>query len=214
MPMSTFARGMRREPLEGERVVLRPLEREHLARCVKWFNDREVTLFLARDEPLSMEQEERWFAEYRSKVDEEIYAIEVEGDHVGNVGLHGIDRANRRASLGIVIGEKDRWSKGYGTDAMRTVLRYAFRELHLHKVNLDVLDYNERAIRLYERCGFSREGLRREELWKRGRFVNLVRMSLLESEFEAQGPKAGPTRASPPSRGPGSPSTGPPGRPS
>ena len=176
--------------MEGDRVVLRPLERDHLARCVAWFNDPDVTYFLARDEPLTMAEEERWFADYRSKVDEEIYAIEVAGDHIGNVGLHGIDRANRRASLGIVIGEKDQWSKGHGTDAVRTVLRYAFRDLHLHKVNLDVLDYNDRAIRLYKRCGFAVEGLRREELWKRGRFVNLVRMSILESEFRDARPEA------------------------
>ncbi len=174
---------MRREPLSGGRVVLRPLEKEHLARCVKWFNDPDVTYFLGREASLTMEEEERWFSEYRSKVDEEIYAIEVDGAHIGNVGLHGIDRANRKASLGIVIGEKDHWSKGLGTDAMNTVLRYAFERLRLHKVNLDVIDYNERAIRVYERCGFVLEGVRRDELWKRGRFVNLVRMSLLEGEF-------------------------------
>jgi len=131
------------------------------------------------------------FAEYRAKVDEEIYAIEVDGNHIGNVGLHGIDRANRKASLGIVIGEKEYWSKGLGTDAMATVLRYAFERLRLHKVNLDVMDYNERAIRVYERCGFVREGVRRDELWKRGRFVNLVRMSILETEFQDGG---GPSR--------------------
>ena len=174
---------MRREPLEGARVVLRPLEREHLARSVKWFNDRDVTYFLGRDEPLTMAEEERWFNEYRSKVDEEIYAIEVGGTHIGNVGLHGIDRANRKASVGIVIGEKAYWSQGFGTDAMRTVLRYAFGPLKLHKVNLDVIEYNERAIRTYEKCGFVREGIRRDELWKRGAFVNLVRMSILADEF-------------------------------
>jgi RimJ/RimL family protein N-acetyltransferase len=183
---------MRREPLSGGRVVLRPLEREHLARCVKWFNDPDVTYFLGREQPLTMAEEERWFAEYRSKVDEEIYAIEVDGNHIGNVGLHAIDRANRKASLGIVIGEKEYWSKGLGTDAMQTVLRYAFEGLRLHKVNLDVIDYNERAIRVYERCGFVKEGVRRDELWKRGTFVNLVRMSLLEGEFRGVG--AGPSR--------------------
>jgi len=177
---------MRREPLAGERVALRPLEREHLARCVKWFNDVDVTYYLARDEPLTMSQEEQWFDEYRTKVDEEIYAIEVEGAHIGNIGLHGIDRANRKASLGIVIGEKDYWSRGFGTDATRTVLRYAFGRLGLHKVNLDVIEYNERAIRTYEKCGFVREGVRRQELWKRGGFVNLVRMSILEGEFRAR----------------------------
>ena len=174
---------MQREPIAGERVVLRPLQKEHLPRCVTWFNDPDVTYFLGREGPLTMAEEERWFAEYRQKIDEEIYAIEVNGDHIGNVGLHWIDRANRKANVGIVIGEKERWSQGYGTDAMRTILRYAFQRVNLHKVNLDVLDYNDRAIRVYEKCGFVKEGIRRDEIWKRGRFSNLLRMSILESEF-------------------------------
>ncbi|HEY4705289.1 MAG TPA: GNAT family protein [Thermoplasmata archaeon] len=174
---------MQREPIAGERIVLRPLQKEHLPRCVTWFNDPDVTYFLGREGPLTMAEEERWFAEYRQKIDEEIYAIEVNGDHIGNVGLHWIDRANRKANVGIVIGEKERWSQGYGTDAMRTILRYAFQRVNLHKVNLDVLDYNDRAIRVYEKCGFATEGVRRDEIWKRGRFANLVRMSILESEF-------------------------------
>ncbi len=169
----------------GDRIVLRPLQREHLPLCVKWFNDQDVTYFLGREGPLTMAEEERWFNEYRQKVDEEIYAIEVNGNHIGNVGLHAIDRANRRASVGIVIGEKEFWSKGYGTDAMRTILLYAFERLRLHKVNLDVLDYNDRAVRVYENCGFIKEGVRRDEIYKRGRFVNLVRMSILESEFRS-----------------------------
>ena len=188
---------MRREPIRGDRVVLRPLEREHLARCVKWFNDPEVTYFLGRDTPLTMSEEERWFKDYRSKVDEEIYAIEVDGNHIGNVGLHGIDRSNRRASIGIVIGEKEFWEKGLGTDAMRTALGYAFDRLGLHKVNLDVIEYNARAIRVYERCGFVREGVRRDELYKRGRFVNLIRMSILDSEFPSSLEEGAPAQAGP-----------------
>ena len=174
---------MQRDPLHGERVVLKPLAREHLARSVKWFNDSEVTYFLGREGPLTMAEEERWFDEYRQKIDEEIYGIHVEGAHIGNIGLHRIDRVNRKADVGIVIGEHDFWSKGHGTDAMRTILRYAFEHLRLHKVSLDVLDYNERALRSYEKCGFVREGVRRDDLFKRNRFVNLIRMSILEAEF-------------------------------
>src|SRR3990172_7331063 len=161
---------MQREPLRGEHIILRPLEREHLARCVKWFNDSDVTYFLGREGPLTMDEEE-------------IYALHVDDVHVGNVGLHRIDRMNRKADVGIVIGERNYWSKGYGTDAMRTILRYAFDRLRLHKVSLDVLEYNTRALRSYEKCGFVHEGVRRDELLKGKRFVNLVRMSLLESEF-------------------------------
>lgn len=171
--------------LRGDRVVLRPLERGDLARCVGWFNDREVTYFLGRDGPLTMEEEERWFANYKAKTDELIFAITIDARHIGNVGLHGIDRSNRRADLGILIGEKELWSRGFGTDALRAVLRYAFHDLHLNKVSLDVIAYNDRAVRVYERLGFVREGVKREDLLKRGRFVDVIRMSVLSREFAA-----------------------------
>jgi len=169
--------------LRGERVVLRPLERSDLPRCVAWFNDHEVTYYLGRDGPLTMEEEERWFANYKAKTDELIFAITVEDRHIGNVGVHNIDRANRRADVGILIGEKALWSKGFGSDALRAVLAYAFDEQRLNKVSLDVIDYNDRAIRAYERLGFLREGVKREDLLKRGRFVNVIRMSILAREF-------------------------------
>ncbi len=169
--------------LRGDRVVLRPLERGDLARCVAWFNDRDVTYFLGRDGPLTLDEEGRWFANYKAKTDELIFAITIDGHHIGNVGLHVIDRTNRRADLGILIGEKSLWSRGFGTDTLRAVLRYAFDELRLNKVSLDVIHYNDRAIRLYERLGFVREGVKREDLLKRGRFVDVIRMSVLAREF-------------------------------
>ena len=117
---------MAHKELRGERVSLRPLERTDLPRCVAWFNDREVTYYLGRDGPLTMEEEDRWFANYKAKTDELIFAITVDGHHIGNVGLHNIDRNHRRAEVGIVIGEKSHWSKGYGSEALRAVLEYAF----------------------------------------------------------------------------------------
>lgn len=171
--------------LRGERVLLRPLGEGDLRRCVKWFSDPQVTRFLGRDPGITLAEEERWFREYERKRDEQIFAIEVDGQHVGNVGLHRIDTRHRRADLGIVIGEADRWSRGYGTDALRAVLRYAFQGLALHKVSLDVLASNERAIRVYERLGFVREGVRREDVFKEGRFVDVVRMGILSREFDA-----------------------------
>jgi len=154
-----------------------------LRRCVKWFSDPEVIRFLGRNSPVTMAEEERWFRDYERRTDEQIFAIEVEGDHIGNLGLHKIDRVHRKAEVGIVIGEPTFWSKGYGTEAMRLALRYGFDDLGLNKVSLDVLETNVRAIRTYERLGFQREGLHRDEAYKDGRFVNVIRMSLLAREL-------------------------------
>ncbi len=172
-----------RRVLRGERVLLRPLGTGDIRRCVKWFSDPEIIRFLGRNTPVTLAEEERWYREYERRTDEQIFAIEVEGRHVGNLGLHKIDRTHRKADIGIVIGEPEFWSKGIGTEAMRVALGYAFGELGLNKVSLDVLEYNTRAIRMYEKVGFQREGVHREDVYKDGRFVNVVRMGILAREM-------------------------------
>ena len=172
-----------RRVLRGERVLLRPLASSDLRRCVKWFSDAQIIRFLGRNSPVTLAEEERWFRDSERRTDEQIFAIEVDGRHVGNLGLHRIDRVHRKAEIGIVIGELPSWSKGYGTEAMQVALRYAFDVLGLNKISLDVLEYNTRAIRTYERTGFQREGLHREDVYKDGRFVNVLRMGILAREM-------------------------------
>jgi len=175
-----------RRVLREGRIVLRPLAGSDLRRCVKWFSDPRVIHFLGRSRPVTLAEEERWFRDYERRTDEQIFAIEVEDAHIGNLGLHKIDGTNRKAEIGIVIGEPDYWDRGFGTEAMRVALRYAFEVLQVHKVSLEVLEYNERAIRTYERLGFQREGVHREDVYKDGRFVNVVRMSLLGRELREE----------------------------
>lgn len=175
----------------GKDVRLRAIEREDIPRFVRWFNDPEVRRFLSMHEPMSRAQEERWFESYLSRKDDLILAIEVrEGDswvHVGNIGLHRIDWKNRVATLGIVIGEKGYWDKGYGTEAVRTMLRHAFFELGLNRVELETYSFNPRAQRCYERVGFRREGVRRQALYRDGKFHDVITMGILRVEFEEGG---------------------------
>jgi len=115
-----------------------------------------------------------------------VLAIETaEGVHIGNVGLHRIDWRNRNAELGIAIGERSYWNQGYGTDAIRTLLSLAFREMNLHRVFLRVDADNARGIRCYEKAGFRREGVLREAVFKEGAYHDQYIMSILQSEFEA-----------------------------
>lgn len=172
--------------LRGPRVTLRPLGSGDLRRCVKWFSDPRITQYLGRNAPITLAEEERWFGEYKRRADEQIFAIEVDGKHVGNLGLHKVDRMHRKAELGIMIGEPAYWSRGYGTEALRAAMRYGFDALGLNKIALDVLEHNTRGIRSYEKCGFQREGIQREDVYKNGRFLNVVRMSILAREFAAQ----------------------------
>lgn len=109
--------------LEGKKVILRPLNKDtDLPKAVLWMNDPEVRQFIARVNPLTLAEEEKWFDNLANRDSDILLAIETKkGRHIGILGLHHIDRVNRVAGHGISIGEKDCWGKGYGTDAGMTL---------------------------------------------------------------------------------------------
>lgn len=104
---------------------------------------------------------------------------------IGFVDLSGIDATARSAWTGIGIGESQHWGKGYGTDAMRLLLRYAFDTLNLHRVNLNVFEYNPRGYRSYIKCGFQEEGRVRQVLMKAGKRYDMIYMGILRGEWLA-----------------------------
>lgn len=112
--------------------------------------------------------------------------VERSGRVIGCVRLWRISYRNRSAMLTIFIGDKSRWGKGYGTDALRVVLRHAFGPMELRRVELHVFDFNHRAIRSYEKAGFVREGVRRQALARDGRYHDILVMGVLRDEFMAR----------------------------
>ncbi len=170
----------------GRKTRLRAPERDDIDRWLVWFNDPEVTDTLSVYLPFSRGMEERFFEAQLDDSSQVLLAIETaEGRHIGTLGLHHIDQKNRHAELGISIGEKDCSGKGYGQDAIRTLLEWAFGEMNLHRVYLRVFDYNKRAIACYERCGFQHEGRQREMHFHLGAWHDALFMSVLAGEFEA-----------------------------
>jgi RimJ/RimL family protein N-acetyltransferase len=103
---------------------------------------------------------------------------------IGTVGLDGIRWSNGDTFVGIAVGEREYWGKGYGTDAMRVILRFAFAELNLHRVSLNVFEYNPRAVRSYEKVGFVVEGRQRQVLNREGRRWDVLYMGILREEWE------------------------------
>lgn len=101
---------------------------------------------------------------------------------IGSVGLW-FSKKDKFALYGIEIGNKNDWGKGYGTDATKTILNYAFQKLKLHRVELNVYEYNTRAIRLYKKLGFKIEGTRRDRCFYKGKFYNEISMSMLRNEW-------------------------------
>lgn len=137
--------------------------------------------------PISRYQEEKWMERTldQSKERNKIFAIETkEGVYLGGIGLHNISWENGNAEAGIVIGKKEYWNKGYGTDAMIVLLDFAFNQMNLHRVYLKVYAYNNRGIKSYEKCGFKREGILRHDRYANGKYHDTIIMGILKDEFK------------------------------
>jgi RimJ/RimL family protein N-acetyltransferase len=170
----------------GKMTRLRRIERQDIATFVRWFGDPEVREYLVINRPISIAEEEEWFERKLHEEDSEIFAIETaDGAHIGNIELFNVDSRHRHAELGIVIGEKTYWGQGYGSDAIRTLLRFAFEEMNLHRVYLRVYEDNARGIRAYEKCGFRLEGRLREANYRKGSYYDELIMGVLDREFAA-----------------------------
>lgn len=105
---------------------------------------------------------------------------------IGFVVIHSIEWNNRVGSLAIGIGDPNYQNKGYGSEALQLILRYAFHELNLQRVGLDVIQYNGRAIRAYEKAGFIVEGRIRSAIYRDGTYFDRIMMGILRSEWEKQ----------------------------
>lgn len=173
--------------IRGVRVYLRAVERDDLARCHRWMNDERLVATLAQRYPMSLAREADWIERAARGQDPAEITLAVclaDGDrHIGNCSLSGIERENRTATLGIFIGEEDCRGRGFGAEALRLLCRFGFDELDLRKIRLDVQAENAAAIKTYERLGFKREGLLREEVYRKGRTLDVVRMGLLKEEI-------------------------------
>lgn len=176
-------------PFEGTLIRLRAREPEDAPLLFQWFNDPEVTEHLAMRYPLSMKSEREFIESVSSPGYAHAgFAVETLADHrlIGGVDLLNASPENRCASLGIAIGDKASWDGGYGTDTMRTVCRFGFEMMNLHRIQLEVYANNERARHVYEKVGFVLEGRRRQALYKYGSYHDVLVMSLLEGELRLE----------------------------
>jgi diamine N-acetyltransferase len=175
----------------GERVRLRAIERSDIPKYYDWVNDPEVTRGLSLYLPMSNADEEKWFERaLQGDPNEKPLAIEVKDSDgwklIGNCGLFGIEWVNRCAELGILIGDKSAWNKGFGTETMVLLLRHGFETLNLNRLFLRVYGTNVRAVRAYQKAGFIEEGRMREAVFKNGRYDDIIIMSVLRSEWKTQ----------------------------
>jgi len=174
--------------LIGERIYLRPLEREDAKIFLPWVNDPDVIRTLMMHTPKNLKAEEEWIEGlYKDDKNIVLGIVVKESDKlIGSTGLHQIDYKNSHAMYGILIGDKAEWDKGYGTETTKLMLQYGFETLNLHRIYLLVYEYNHRAIRAYEKAGFKREGIFRQNHFYQGRYYDTIVMGILREEWEKQ----------------------------
>ena len=168
-------------------VFLRALELGDLDRTLKWHNDPNLyATLISPFRHVSRQTEEEWLRRVMTSSPREVnlaVCVKESGLHVGNVYLRDIDWVSKNAALGLFIGESEHRGKGYGTSALRQMIRHAFNNLGLHRIYLNALAENEPAIRSYQRVGFIIEGKLRSHAFKQGRFRDVVILGLQADEF-------------------------------
>jgi RimJ/RimL family protein N-acetyltransferase len=172
----------------GDRIRLRSTQKDDIPKFVEWLNKPDVITGLSIFLPISIESEEIWFTEMmKSSPEEHPLVIEIlENDSwemIGNIGFSFIDYRIRSTEIGIFIGEIERWNKGYGTKAMKTMLKHGFETLNLNRIMLRVFANNHNAIRVYEKIGFQHEGRLRQATFINGEYIDVLIMSVLASEW-------------------------------
>ena len=179
----------RPEAILGRLVVLRRHRPDNLRAFMRWYADPEIArLTRYQQAPLSSDDVQRFFYSRIMGSDFLAMAIHVRDTDrlIGTCAFSQLDGDNGSTLFHITIGEPDAWGKGYGTETTQLMLDHAFTRLALHRVALTVFEYNSRAIRSYEKSGFTIEGRARQAIFRDGRFWDEIHMSILLEEWEAR----------------------------
>ena len=175
----------RRFMIAGEHVILRAFEREDAERSYRWMNDPNIARTLKSRYPIALQNELEWIerAIHPSQY-ERHFAIERKDDrnHIGNASIHEIDWVSRRGWFGLFIGEPTAWNRGFGGDAIQTLVRFAFDEMNLEKLSIRVFDYNDRAKHVLEARGFVSEGCLKRDFYREGAFHDIVLYSVFREQ--------------------------------
>lgn len=170
--------------LIGERIYLSPRSLEDAEKYVEWLNDFKTTDYLGRSNQIVTIEGEKKYLESTMEEEAVFGIIDIKEDKlIGTLGLHKIDHFKRTATLGIFIGDKEYRGKGYGTEAIRLILDYGFNYLNLNNIKLDLMEFNERALACYKKCGFKEYGRRRKCQFINGKYYDTIEMDILAEEF-------------------------------
>ncbi|MCG2717961.1 MAG: GNAT family N-acetyltransferase [Nanoarchaeota archaeon] len=171
--------------LIGKRLYLRTLKKEDLTYIQKWSNDPEIRKLIGEVAPMSQADADKFLERVHNDDTREWFVIVIKENEqvIGEGGLLRMFPVWRTTDISLIIGEKDAWGKGYGTEAILLLLDYAFRYLKFHRVAIGVVGFNEKAIRFWGKVGFKKEGIQRDGYYYNHKYYGFVMMSILEDEF-------------------------------
>ena len=171
--------------LVGDRVFLSPRNSEDVEIFTKWMNDFQVSDYTGRSAFITTLDAEREYL--NSNINSEccFSIVTLEDDKlIGTISLEDFDYINRVATLGIFIGDEDYRNNGYGTEAIRLILEFGFKYKNLQNIKLDLMEFNERALKCYQKCGFKEYGRRRKCKFINGKYYDSISMDMLAEEFD------------------------------
>jgi RimJ/RimL family protein N-acetyltransferase len=169
--------------LIGKKCYLSPLDINDAGKFTEWLNDIEVLEYLQLySSIISYENEKELLGNLSREHNYSIIDLETE-ELIGNCGFLDVDHINQTAEIGIFIGNKHFWNKGYGTEALFLLIDYGFKALNFHNIMLRVYEFNKRAIKSYEKIGFKQIGKRREALQRNLEKYDIIYMDLLPNDF-------------------------------
>lgn len=174
--------------LVGEHIYLSPRNINEVEKYTEWLNDFEITDYIgASTKIINLDNEKVYLAKNNEPINNEYnFAIVTKEDDklIGSCGIIDIDFINRRGTLGIFIGDKEKQNKGYGTETIKLLLDYGFNYLNLYNINLGLMEFNERAMACYQKCGFKEYGRRRKCNFVNGKYYDTIYMDILAEELK------------------------------
>ena len=171
--------------LKGRRLYLRAVRREDLPLLVKWANDPDIRdLYSRRHFPVDEIEVSELIAQLHKRTDRVSLVICLnEGRAIGIIGVHSIDWKNRLGETEIAIGEKEFWSKGYGTEATMVLLHYAFDTLNLRKMHAAIYGFNTASQAYKKKCGYQVEGVQRQHVFKNGEYHDRILVAVFREDW-------------------------------
>ena len=170
----------------GETVNLKEIDSSDLPKMLVWRNKKENTKWFFNQDEITNEKQEEWYNLYLEDKSDNMFIIETkDGIPIGTIGIKNIDKQNKQAELGrMLIGEKEYLDKGYAVEATKTLVKYCFEKMNLNRIYLEVFEHNVKAINMYKKVGFKKEGSLRQAIFANAKWFNITLMSILKNEFE------------------------------